>query len=250
MQYIPAIYPSMQVVYHIALQKKRHALGTYMRKHQAKKTQFQEFTAKRAHISALARRTIHLRSKGKTLPTSLKDIPVVHMAAEEPAKPGDSSCQTDASFFHRCHISVQFPSPMTSSRSLFTMIQKELVRSTDVKTRKVSKPARDLVSNADLEEPMTAHVDDNELKSPDGHLLEMGDTHEPQVLPELSISDMAQELGQENVDALQPETTASPNQQQVTRSPLQVMSVETNQVSNEDHQKWFGFCAGMVTHFG
>ena len=36
----------------------------------------------------------------------------------------------------------------------------------------------------------------------------------------------------------------------MTRSPLKALSTEENQVSQEDQQKWFGFCTGMVTHFG
>ena len=201
MQYMPAIYPSIQVVYRVALQKKHHALGTFIKKHHTKKTQFQKFTAKCTHISALAQRTIHLRSKGKNPPTSLRDIPVVHMANDKNTKPVNSDCQTDISFFHRGHASVQFPSPEKEhDRSLFATMQKQLVSTTEQKKKpKVSKPVTDLVSTAEHQDQQLKQEELVEVPSFDDSHVEEGITHEPQVLPVLQVSEVLQELGQENV---------------------------------------------------
>ena len=51
-QHIPAIYPSMQVAYRIALQKKDWVLSMYIRHNQAKKKQFQKYQAKWVYIAA------------------------------------------------------------------------------------------------------------------------------------------------------------------------------------------------------
>ena len=60
-----ACYPTLQVEYRVALQKKHKALGTYRHRRVKRQAEFKIFAAKRALIAALARKTITLKVRGQ-----------------------------------------------------------------------------------------------------------------------------------------------------------------------------------------